>query len=67
MIAVDTIGPGEIEVDIPAALELAVTTQISAYDAQFITLARHLSVPLVTEDKKLRKRFPDLTLPLPLP
>lgn len=63
--AVDTIGPGEMEVDIPAALELAVTTRISAYDAQFITLARHLGVPLVTEDKKLRKTFPDLTWPLP--
>ena len=63
--AVDAIGSGEIEVDMSAALELAVTSQISAYDAQFITLARRLSVPLVTEDKKLRKTFPDLTLPLP--
>jgi len=63
--AVDAIGSGEIEVDMSAALELAVTRQISAYDAQFITLARRLSVPLVTEDKKLRKTFPDSTLPLP--
>lgn len=63
--AVDTIGSCEIEVDMSAALEVAVTTQISAYDAQFITLARRLSVPLVTEDKKLRKTFPDLTMPLP--
>jgi len=63
--AVDTISPGEIDLDMSAALELAVTSRISAYDAQFITLARRLSVPLVTEDKKLRKTFPDLTLPLP--
>ncbi len=63
--AVDTIGSGEIEVDMSAALELAVTGQISAYDAQFITLAKRLRVPLVTEDKKLRKMFPGLTLPLP--
>lgn len=63
--AVDTIGSCEIEVDMSAALEVAVTTQISAYDAQFITLARRLGVPLVTEDKKLRKTFPDLTMPLP--
>lgn len=63
--AVKTIGSGEIEVDMSAALELAVTTEISAYDAQFITLARRLSVPLVTEDKKLRKTFPDLASPLP--
>ncbi len=63
--AVDTIGSSEIEVDMCAALELAVTTQISAYDAQFVTLARRLSAPLVTEDKKLRKTFPDLALPLP--
>ena len=63
--AVDAIGPGEIEVDMSAALELAVTTQISAYDAQIITLARRLSVPLVTEQKKLRNTFPNLTMPLP--
>lgn len=34
---------------------------ISAYDARYITLARDLEIPLVTEDKKLRAAVPGLT------
>ncbi|HSJ94180.1 MAG TPA: type II toxin-antitoxin system VapC family toxin [Gaiellaceae bacterium] len=37
----------------PAALELAATTRLSAYDAFYAVLARSLDVPLVTADRRL--------------
>ena len=36
-------------------------TWLSAYDAEFIALSKELSVPLVTEDKALRRAFPETT------
>lgn len=53
---------GEHEVDLPHALELAVLNRVSAYDAQYVTLARRLDVPLITEDRRLRQSFPDRCL-----
>lgn len=41
------------------ALECAVGFSVSAYDAQYITLARTLNVVCVTEDAKMIKTFPD--------
>lgn len=49
----------EEEANPVAALRLAVQTGISAYDAQYVALARHLDVPLVTEDRPLRTRVPE--------
>jgi predicted nucleic acid-binding protein len=43
-------------------LKLAIARNISAYDAQFITLARQISTVLVTEDGKLQKLFPDVAV-----
>ena len=37
----------------PAAVELAATTQLSAYDSFYAVLARALEVPLLTVDRKL--------------
>ena len=50
--------------DVPMkdAMQLAVECGISAYDAQFVVLARQLGVFLVTEDGRLRKRFPDVAI-----
>jgi predicted nucleic acid-binding protein len=45
-------------VDMTAALQLAVSTRLSAYDAQFAALALALGVTLVTEDKGLLSAFP---------
>lgn len=39
------------------ALGLAVTYGSTAYDSAYIALARHLSLPLVTADEKLVRRF----------
>jgi predicted nucleic acid-binding protein len=40
-------------------LELALTSGCSAYDAEFVALARDLRVPLVTTDKELLEKFPE--------
>ena len=42
-------------------LETSVRYSITAYDARYITLAQHLGVPLITEDRKLRAAVPELT------
>jgi predicted nucleic acid-binding protein len=36
----------------------------SAYDCEFVALARHLGVPLVTSDRQLRRSFPKHTVDL---
>lgn len=48
--------------DMLLALKLAGERNISAYDAQYLSLAQTLNLPLVTEDRKLRQAAPDLTL-----
>lgn len=63
--AVALLEDGEQGVDSELALELAVTHEISAYDAQFVALAHALGVTLVTEDQRLQQRFPRLAAPLP--
>ena len=37
-------------------------TRLSAYDAEFVALARTLAVPLVTADKAALKAFPEIAL-----
>lgn len=49
---------GEREIDMERALATAVEYGISAYDAQYVTLAADLRLPLVTADRRLRKVFP---------
>lgn len=41
------------------ALILATSYGISAYDAQYLTLAQLLDCVLITEDKRLVQKFPD--------
>lgn len=51
----------EQSVDMESALALAAENRISAYDAQYITLARRLQTVCVTEDRRLLGQFPALT------
>lgn len=45
-----------------AVLELAARTGMSAYDCEFVALAKALGVRLVTEDRALLKSFPDVAV-----
>jgi predicted nucleic acid-binding protein len=49
------------EYEIPAApvLELVDETGHSAYDCEYVALARRLDIPLVTGDEQVVDRFPD--------
>ena len=47
-----------------ATLRMANEFGITAYDARFLGAARALGTKLVTEDKRLRKAAPELTLSL---
>ena len=47
----------EYPVATPQVLHLAVTSRRSAYDCEFIALAREIGVPLVTSDRCLAAEF----------
>ena len=47
-----------------AVLKLANASQCSAYDCEFVALARHLGVKLVTQDKQILAQFPQDTIAL---
>ena len=54
----------EIEPDGEQVLKIAVERGISAYDAQFVAAATELGVQLVTADKRILSRCPDLATSL---
>lgn len=56
------IGVNEFTVGSTAVLTLAESSGCSAYDCEFVSLAKALEARLVTEDKKLRKAFPDIAI-----
>ena len=62
--AAEVFTPGEMQVDSDLALRLASEKKISFYDAQYLALAQMLGVPLITEDKALRKAAGDLAVSL---
>lgn len=43
-------------------LNLVASSACSAYDCEFVTLARDLGVPLVTVDKQILNQFPDVAI-----
>jgi predicted nucleic acid-binding protein len=56
--AEDLLAGAEHEVDSDSVLALVRDSDCSAYDCEFVVLARRLGVRLVTMDKKLLKAFP---------
>ena len=54
----------EYDVNSRLVLTLAEQSSLSAYDCEFIALARDLSVKFVTADQKIAEAFPEQTLPL---
>lgn len=54
----------EYDVDSFDVLELARDSGCTAYDCEFIALARKFGTKLFTQDAKLRKTFPKLTVAL---
>jgi predicted nucleic acid-binding protein len=58
---IELFGPREQDLDMESALALATGNRISAYDAQYVALARQLQTVCVTEDQRLLKTFPEST------
>lgn len=54
--------PCERAVDFREVIRLGSENHISAYDAQYVHLALKFGAPLVTEDGKLRRKFPDVAV-----
>lgn len=48
----------EFMVDAATVMQVAADGGLSAYDAEFVTLARQLCIPLITLDKKILRAFP---------
>lgn len=58
------VADNEFDVSSPAVLQLAKESGCSAYDCEFVALARHLRTRLVSADAKLRRAFPDCVVSL---
>ncbi len=54
----------EYEVASHQVLNLVATSTCSAYDCEFIALARDLDIPLITSDKQILQQFPDIAISL---
>ncbi|MCU0754123.1 MAG: type II toxin-antitoxin system VapC family toxin [Xanthomonadales bacterium] len=57
--ASELIGDEEYEVETSEVLRLSRDSQCSAYDCEYVALAAHLDLPMVTADGRLARAFPD--------
>jgi predicted nucleic acid-binding protein len=55
---------GEYSVSSLDVLRLAAQVRCSAYDCEFVALARDLNIPLVTTDKQILSDFPETAVSL---
>ncbi len=58
-LAEELLNDNEYKINSFQVLQLSIDTGCSAYDCEFVSLARNLGVTLVTEDKKILKSFPE--------
>lgn len=58
------LGPHEHLVDSRDVMALVIKSDCSAYDCEFVALARQLAVPLYTQDAKVLRAFPEVAHPL---
>jgi len=54
----------EFDVVSAQVLALVQASHCSSYDCEFVALARHLHVPLITQDKKILREFPSTAMPI---
>jgi predicted nucleic acid-binding protein len=52
----------EYQVEASEVLSLVAASKCSAYDCEFVALARHLALPLVTTDRQVLSEFPALAV-----
>ena len=62
--AEEQLAGSEFQVQSRQVLALAEDSRCSAYDCEYVALAMHLDVPLVTMDKQLLKAFPQHAIDL---
>ncbi|MBW4535054.1 MAG: type II toxin-antitoxin system VapC family toxin [Pleurocapsa minor HA4230-MV1] len=63
-LAEDLLLNNEFELNSDAILDLAFFSSLSAYDCEYVVLAQKLGIKLITNDKKILRLFPDLTINL---
>ena len=59
-LGIEGFGQREEDLDMDEALALAAEHRVSAYDAQYLVLARRLRTVCVTDDRRLQQLFPQL-------
>jgi predicted nucleic acid-binding protein len=60
--AEQVMGGSEFEVSSVETLKLAAASGCTAYDSEYMLLAKELGVKLVTYDKKLLREFPEIAI-----
>jgi predicted nucleic acid-binding protein len=51
-------------IDLTILYTVAIGSDLTGYDCQFVALASEKGLPLITEDRKIRSEFPDLAISL---
>lgn len=60
--AEEMLSDGETEVLSADVMRIIQSSGCSAYDAEYVAIAQAFAVPLITSDKRLRGRFPNVAL-----
>lgn len=59
--ALETLEPHQVAPSSDLVLDLVAESRCTAYDCEFLALARQLGIPLITADRELLTQFPHLT------